>query len=42
MVHLPKTSLHVQNVICCCSVWSIKLLSVAIVTVEGKDSDHLP
>lgn len=36
MGQLPESSLHVQNVICCCSVWSIKPLSVAIVTVEDR------
>lgn len=42
MVHLPESSLDVQNVKCCCSVWSIKPLSVAIVTVEKAVMDmHL-
>lgn len=34
--HLPKSSLHTQNIVCCCYVRSIKSPSVAIVTVKKK------
>lgn len=37
--HLPKSSLHTQDIMCCCYVRSIKSPSVAIVTVKQRQKN---